>query len=158
MPAASPDLRLTHHAIKRGRERLHLNEGSLRRMAMHAMTKGMPMAEAHGEMFSWLELNVRRHGKGGQTCIRDGAVYVIEEGVLITVLILPAEYRSQVQKWLARNGPAAKPSGNLKDPQSGVVTPKTSRESSKRVSNALKSPVWRRTRPAKGHPWEEEES
>lgn len=141
MPAPSPVLHLTHHAVQRGRERMHLNEKSLQRMAVHAMNKGMPMAETHGHLLRWLQEHAAKHGKGSQTCIRNGIVYVIENDTLITVLFLPREHDMQVQKWMAKNPPNAKSSTSLKDPHSGVVIPESARAALKRVSNALKSPV-----------------
>lgn len=140
MPATPPSLRLTRHAIQRGEERLRLKPDSLLRMTRHAMTKGMPMAETHGHLLRWLQEHALKHGKGSQTCIRYGIVFVIENNTLITVLYLPAEHRMQVKKWLAKNPGPARSSGSLKDPQSGVETPKTGRAALKRVSNALKSP------------------
>lgn len=141
MPEALPALYLSRHAIQRGEERLRLKPDSLLRMTRHAMTKGMPMAETHGDLLRWLKQHAMKHGKGSQTCIRDGIVFVIENDTLITVLFLPAEHRMQVKKWTAKNRQPARSSGSLKDPHSGVVTPETGRAALKRVSNALKSPV-----------------
>lgn len=139
MPDNLPAVRLTHHAIQRGEERLRLKPESLRRMTRHAMTKGMPMAETHGHLLRWLQQHALKHGKGNQTCIRDGIVFVIENNSLITVLYLPPEHRMQVRKWTAKNRQSARSSGNLKEPRSGVMTPGKPRGGYKRVSNALKS-------------------
>lgn len=157
MPADSPDLRLTHHAIQRGRERLHLNPGQLKRMAVHALTKGMPMSETHGHLLRWLEVHLQKHGKGNQTCIRDGVVYIIENNVLVTVLILAKDHLGQVRKWLAKNGAGRKSSGNLKDPRSGVETLKTGQGPLKSGLRPLKSAPAASPRFRKWHQGEDEE-
>lgn len=143
MPDAPPDLTLTHHAIQRGAERMHgIKPETLLRMARYAMTKGMPMAETRGDLLRYIQERMRKHqGKGNQTCIRDGYIYIIHNRVLITVLFLRDSDRDQVRRWLARNPPKAKSSGSLKDPHSGAMTPENARGVQKRVSNALKSPV-----------------
>ena len=142
-----PHIRITQHAAERGKERLRLNEASLARAASRAASAGMPMAETHGYLRNWLEQKMRKNGKGSGTMIHAGAVFIIENRVLITVYPLPDEYRLQVQKWLAKNPAPARSSTSLKDPRSGVVTPETGRESQKRVLNAIKSPVLGDPRP-----------
>lgn len=150
MPEAPPVLHLSRHAVQRGKERMRLNEGSLHRMACHAMTKGMPMAETHGHLLRWLQEHAAKHGKGSQTCIRNGIVYVIENNTLITVLFLPREHDRQVQKWMARNPKSAKSSGSLKDPRTGAVTPTPPFRGLKTLKEPLKSPVSGESQPGGG--------
>jgi hypothetical protein len=119
-------------------------------MARHAMTKGMPMAETHGHLLRWLQEHAAKHGKGSQTCIRNGIVYVIENNTLITVLYLPQDHDMQVKKWTARNSNSARSSGSLKDPRSAAETPAPPQKGLKISKTALKTPATGEPEPGGG--------
>ena len=158
MPQILPSLRLTDHAIERGQERLGLRPESLLRQAANALERGMPMAETRGDLWRWLENRMLAHGgRGGQTCIHADVVYIIDDGVLVTVILLPAEHRPQMRKWLAKNGAGRKSSGNLKDPRSGVETLKTGQGPLKSGLRPLKSAPVASPRSRKWHQGEDEE-
>ena len=133
----------------RARDRMHIrNIDSLRRTTLKAMTCGMLRAEVKGNLLHWLDSRSASHQSfGNMTVIHHGMVFVIHDRTLITVLYLPADYKGQVAKWIAKHPPETRSSGSLKDPHSGVVTPETGRAALKSVSNALKSPVFGGTQP-----------
>lgn len=142
-----PNIRITKHAEQRGEERLKLNRGALLRMTRAAMAEGMPMAEAKGDLWNYLESSLVKNQSGNMTRIHNGFVFVIHDHVLKTVYELPKGWRKQVEQWLAKNPPSGKSATSISDPLSGVLTPKKGSGVIKTVSNALKSPVLKATRP-----------
>lgn len=93
---------LTRHAVERGRERLGLGLVQLQRQAQKAWDCGLQNVDTRGELMRWLEDNQRRHGKGNASRIHGEHVYVFEVATLITILVLPQQFKRAVRKMLSR--------------------------------------------------------
>ena len=92
------EIRLTKHAVERGKERLGLNRKALQRTADRAFAEGLQVKDTSGTLRRYLDGLGMTYKKGNNTRVYGLHVYIIQRCVLITVLHLPRQYWNAVAK------------------------------------------------------------
>lgn len=100
------DARITRHGAKRVRQRLGVPRSAVKRSAEKALRDGIGHNEASGAVQGYIATLYNAYGGAANNIrIYNGFVYIFNENILITVLILPGELRKQAgyqQKRLRR--------------------------------------------------------
>ena len=84
---------LTTHAIRRTRERLGVPKRSARRAAERALELGYKRENFSGAFGAFLDTTRERHNNGNMLRVYKDYLYIFENGILITMFLLPPQYR-----------------------------------------------------------------
>jgi hypothetical protein len=88
-------IKLSHHAILRGKERLSLNKGSFTRLVEKAASTGLKREDCRGRLKKYLDALYKDY-EADNIRIFGEVIYFIKNDVLITLYQIPVEYK----KWL----------------------------------------------------------
>lgn len=87
-------IRITRHARQRLRGRMGISASSHERMAERVLRRGVPVDELEGQLRSFVEGQIQRHGRGAESRVYGEALWVIDGGALITVYLVPRSVRA----------------------------------------------------------------
>jgi hypothetical protein len=89
-------LKMTEHAIERGKERLGLNERALHRLARRVLASGLRAAEVTGRARRMLDaMGIAHHTT---PVVYGEHVFVFAETTLVTVIHVPPKFRAAFRK------------------------------------------------------------
>ncbi|MBN9687151.1 MULTISPECIES: hypothetical protein [unclassified Corallococcus] len=92
-------LHLTAHAVRRGAERLQLNQERLLARAAHVYRHGTPLQDCPGPLRTWLEQEARLH-PGSLPLVRGRQVFVfapLPRLTLVTVVLIPKPFMAHLR-------------------------------------------------------------
>lgn len=92
------DVRLTRHAIKRGKERLRLNKSALLRTARIARDRGTKRIDTTGDLRWFLDKITASQADGADVRLLGEIIYIFCDEYLLTVYHLLPHYRKLVNK------------------------------------------------------------
>jgi len=96
---------LTHHGVKRGKERAGLDRGALEKTAAKAKECGLVAGDTSGRLRRYMDGMLIEH-KGATCYVHGNHIFCFRGDVLITVLDLPLAHRraalSAAKKKLSR--------------------------------------------------------
>lgn len=89
---------LTHHAIKRARERCGWTASAALRMARKAHACGISVADAPEEIRLYLEGRASAHNSADESRVYGQHIFIIEAGKCITILHMPKHCQPALRK------------------------------------------------------------
>jgi hypothetical protein len=96
---------LTNHSIERCEERLGLKVESLQRLADCALENGINHADTSGKLRRYMDRIFLTAHSGNNNRIYGEHIFVFAGRTLVTVLLLPNEFRRAVAKLRSRKEP-----------------------------------------------------
>lgn len=95
-------MRLTRHALQRGKERLGLRDEAIERLAERALNEGLRTSDTSGRFRRYLDKLFLSHGKAGNLRVYGEKIYLFNGSLLITIFHLPNEYKKAAAKLRTR--------------------------------------------------------
>jgi hypothetical protein len=95
-------MKITRHAMDRGRERLGLNDSALQRTAAIALDQGFRHADTKGQLHRYCDRLFLSHGTANNLRIHGEQVFLFSGVTLITVHPVPHNLRGGLAKLRAQ--------------------------------------------------------
>lgn len=87
---------LTHHAIRRARERCRWNEETMRKMATKARAEGIGLSQVKGQLHRYLYKLTMQHRT--ETIVYGEHIFAFADNVVVTVIPLATQYCGTMRK------------------------------------------------------------
>lgn len=92
------EIKLSHHAKKRMKERCGLNKKAAERLAIIAFTQGLTHAELRGRVKRYVDYLYLKEQRANAIKIYGNEIFLFRGNMLITVLDLPSRFTRSVQQ------------------------------------------------------------
>lgn len=89
---------VSHHALRRGKERLGLNRKAMIRHTHKVIADGLCFADFQGDFSAYLAERIHEELEYGDVRVYGHHIYIFSENNLVTVLTVPLEYRAAVAR------------------------------------------------------------